>query len=262
MAAPGTDSPFSLKNRVGIVLGLANQQSIAYGCARAFNALGAEQIVTYASEKAERHVSPLAPDLGDPELRLCDVQDPDSVQALFDRARERWGRVDFVVHSVAFAPLEDLHGRLVDSSIEGFNLAMDVSCHSFVRLARAAEPLMSDGGSLLCMSYDGANRVIPNYSLMGPVKAALESATRYLAAELGPAGVRVNAVSPGPIHTRAASGLKDFDELAEKAASRSPLRRLASIDDVGHTAAWLVSDAGAGVTAGVHYVDAGDHVIG
>ena len=260
MSKTAPSAAFSLNGRVGIITGLANENSIAYGCTRALSALGAECLVTYASPKAERFVMPLAEAMGNPEYQLCDVQDPDSLAALFGRAKERWGRLDFVIHSIAFAPLEDLHGRLTDSSAAGFTLAMDVSCHSFIRMARLAEPLMSEGGSLLCMTYHGADQAVTNYGLMGPVKAALESSTRYLATELGPAGVRVNAISPGPIRTRAASGLKDFEALATDGETRSPLRRLASVDDIGNTAAWLISDAGAAVTGGIHYVDAGHHI--
>ncbi|MEX0430442.1 enoyl-ACP reductase FabI [Spiribacter insolitus] len=251
---------FSLEGRVGIVTGLANENSIAYGCARALSALGAEFMVTYASPRAERFVTPLAEAMGNPEYQLCDVQDPDSLAGLFRRAEERWGRLDFVIHSIAFAPLEDLHGRLTDSSSAGFTQAMDVSCHSFIRMAHHAEPLMSEGGSLICMTYHGADQAVANYGLMGPVKAALESSTRYLATELGPAGIRVNAISPGPIRTRAASGLKDFEELATDGETRSPLGRLATVEDIGNTAAWLISDAGSAVTGGIHYVDAGHHI--
>lgn len=251
---------FSLHGKVGIVTGLANRDSIAYGCARACHEAGAEQIVSYASPRAERFVAPLAAELGVPELICCDVQDDAQLEALFRRAAERWGRLDFVVHSIAYAPLEDLHGRVVDCSRDGFALAMDLSCHSFIRMARLAEPLMRDGGSLICMSYYGADKVVDNYNLMGPVKAALESATRYLAAELGPAGIRVNAVSPGAIRTRAASGLKDFDALVSDGEARSPLRRLASVDEVGQSVVYLSSAAGAALTGTTLYVDAGHHI--
>lgn len=252
--------PFSLQGKVGIVTGLANQDSIAFGCAQALHEAGAEMLVTYASPKAERFVTPLGAEMGHPELRLCDVQDDAQLDALFDRAHQRWGRLDFVVHSIAFAPLEDLHGRVVDCSREGFQLAMDVSCHSFLRMAKRAESLMAHGGTLVCMSYYGAERVVDNYNLMGPVKAALESATRYLAAELGPQGIRVHAVSPGPIRTRAASGLKDFDVLARESEEHAPLRRLATVRDVGNAVVYLASPAGAATTGSLHYVDAGDHI--
>jgi len=260
MADPVGSDAFSLQGRVGIVTGLANDNSIACGCARALAGQGAECIVTYASEKAERFVMPLAERMGNPEYQLVDVQDDASLEALFERARARWGRLDFVIHSVAFAPLEELHGRLADTSRDGFSLAMDVSCHSFVRMARRAEPLMANGGSLIGMTYHGAHQAVDNYNLMGPVKAALEASTRYLATELGPQGIRVNTVSPGPIRTRAASGLKDFEDLAGDAEAHAPLRRLVTVDEVGQMVAYLVSDAGAALTGGTHYVDGGHHV--
>ncbi len=253
-------NPFSMQGKVGIVAGLANHDSIAFGCAQALHKAGAECIVTYASPKAERFVTPLAAEMGEPELRCCDVQQDEQLDALFARAHERWGRVDFVVHSIAYAPLDDLHGRVVDCSREGFALAMDISCHSFIRMAKRAEPLMQEGGTLVNMTYYGAEKVVDNYNLMGPVKAALESATRYLAAELGPQGIRVHAVSPGAIRTRAASGLKAFDELARDGETRSPLRRLASVQEVGNTVVYLASDAGAALTGLTHYVDAGHHL--
>lgn len=252
--------PFSLHGRVGIVTGLANEDSIAFGCAQALHEQGAEMLVTYAFASDESKVLPLAEAMGHPELLPCDVQDDTQLDALFDRARERWGRIDFVVHSIAFAPLEDLHGRVVDSSREGFQLAMDVSCHSFLRMARRAEPLMTEGGTLLCMTYHGSQRVVDNYGLMGPVKAALESAMRYLAAELGPQGIRVHAVSAGPIRTRAASSLEAFDELLEKSEARAPLGRLASIEDVGNAVVYLASPAGAATTGTLLYIDGGDRI--
>ncbi|XKF14446.1 enoyl-ACP reductase FabI [Halomonas sp. BLK-85] len=254
-------NPFSLTGKVGIVAGLANHDSIAFGCAQALHEAGAECLVTYATPKAEKFVTPLLEEMGNPELMLCDVQQDDQLDALFARAHERWGRVDFVVHSIAFAPLEDLHGRVVDCSRDGFAQAMDISCHSFIRMARRAEPLMQEGGgTLINMTYYGAEKVVDNYSLMGPVKAALEAATSYIATELGPQGIRVHGVSPGAIHTRAASGLKHFDELIHDGETRSPLRRLASVQDVGHAVVYLTSDAGAALSGLTHYVDAGHHL--
>jgi enoyl-[acyl-carrier protein] reductase I len=257
---PLMSDPFSLAGKVALVTGLANRDSIAFGCAKALRAAGAELLVTYAGPRAERFVLPLAEELGEVELMACDVQDDTQLEALFARVRERWGRLDLVVHSIAFAPLDDLHGRVLDCSREGLSLAMDVSCHSFIRMARHAEPLMHDGGTLVCMSYLGAERVVDNYNLMGPVKAALEATSRYLAAELGPGGIRVHAVSPGPIPTRAASGLKDFDALARESQAQAPLRRLAGVEDVGHAVVYLASPAGAATTGTLHYVDAGDHI--
>jgi enoyl-[acyl-carrier protein] reductase I len=183
------------------------------------------------------------------------------MEAVFDAVRERWGRLDFVLHSIAFAPAADLHGRVADSSREGFVRAMDISCHSFARMAALAEPLMTDGGSLLTMSFHGAAEVVPHYGVMGPVKAALEASVRYLAAELGPRGIRVHAVSPGPIRTRAASGIASFDELIDDARRRAPLAREVEIDDVGALCAFLVSDAARAITGGVHYVDGGFHIL-
>src|SRR5271157_1329116 len=192
----------------------------------------------------------------------CDVQDDAQVDALSAALRERWGRLDFALHAVAFAPKADLQGRLTDSSREGFLTAMDISCHSFIRLARRAEPLMTDGGTLLTLSFAGAERVVQNYDVMGPVKAALECAVRYLAYELGPKGIRVNALSPGPIHTRAASGLKDFDTIILEEQRKAPLGRLAEIDDVGAVAAFLTTPAARAITGMTIYVDCGYHIMG
>ena len=253
------NSPFSLTDKVALVTGLANRDSIAFGCAQALHQAGARVVITHMPD-AERFVQPLAEELGDAELLPCDVQQDDQLEAVFEHIASRHGRLDVMVHSIAYAPLDDLRGRLVDASRDGFLLAMDVSCHSFLRMARLAEPLMPEGGTLLNMSYLGAKRVVDNYGLMGPVKAALESATRYLAAELGPQGIRVHAVSAGPIRTRAASGLKDFDALADASEARAPLRRLASVRDVGNAVVYLASPAGAATTGGVHYLDGGDNI--
>jgi len=190
-----------------------------------------------------------------------DVERPHEMEAVFAAIRAQWGRLDFVLHSIAFAPKDDLHGRVADSTREGFARAMDISCHSFMRMARLAEPLMTDGGSLITMSYLGADEVVANYGVMGPVKAALESAVRYLAAELGPRGIRVNAVSPGPILTRAASGIPDFDRLIADARERAPLRRPVELEDVGTFCAFLVSDAARAITGDTHYVDRGLHIL-
>lgn len=252
--------PFSLHGKTGIVTGLANADSIAYGCARALHQAGAELLLTYGSPKADKHVLPLAAELGDAEALLCDVQDEAGVNALFARAAARWDKLDFLIHSMAFALKDDLHGRVVDCSREGFALAMDISCHSFIRLAKRAEPLLKEGGTLITLSYYGAEKVVDNYNLMGPVKAALEASVRYMAAELGPRGIRVHAISPGPIKTRAASGIAHFDQLLESAESRAPLRRLATIEDVGRTAVYLASQAGSGLTGSTIYVDAGVNV--
>lgn len=253
---------FSLQGRKGLVVGIANAQSIAWGCARAFHDAGAELAVTWFNDKARPYVEPLAQQVRAAVALPLDVEQPEQMEALFDAIARQWGRLDFVLHSIAFAPKGDLHGRVVDTSREGFARAMDISCHSFARLAHLAEPLMKDGGSLMTMSYVGAEEVIPDYGVMGPVKAALEASTRYLAAELGPKGIRVNAVSPGPLATRAASGIPNFDALLDDARRRAPLRRLVDIDDVGALAAFLASDAARNITGSTLYVDAGFHTLG
>lgn len=250
-----------LSGKKGLVVGIANDQSIAWGCARALRDAGADLAVTWFNDKARPYVAPLAHQLQADIAMPLDVEQPGEMEALFDAITQRWGRLDFLLHSIAFAPKSDLHGRVTDSSREGFGLAMDVSCHSFVRLARLAEPLMPDGGSLITMSYLGGAEVIPHYGIMGPVKAALESATRYLAAELGPAGIRVNAISPGPIPTRAASGLSAFDALVADSAARAPMRATLSTDDVGPLCAFLASDGARAITGSTLYVDGGYHIL-
>lgn len=250
-----------LAGKTGLVVGIANDDSIAWACARAFHAQGARLAGTWRGEREAETVRPLLASLGADIAMAMDVNDEAQVQALFARIRQEWGRLDFVLHSVAFAPRQDLHGRVVDSSRDGFLLAMDTSCHSFVRLARHAEPLMTQGGSLLTMSYLGGEEVVPNYGLMGPVKAALEACVRYLAAELGPAGIRVNAVSPGPIATRAASGIAHFDALVADSEQRSPIRRPLVIDDVGPLCAFLASDGARAITGTTQYVDNGFHIL-
>lgn len=250
-----------LAGKTGLVVGIANDKSIAAGCAKAFATSGASLAVTYLNEKAKPSVDPVADDVGAELLMPLNVESDSEMEAVFAAIEERWGKLDFLLHSIAFSPKDDLHGRVVDSSKEGFVRAMDVSVHSFVRMARLAEPLMKDGGSMLTVSYYGAEKVVDHYNMMGPVKAALESTMRYLASELGPAGIRVNALSPGPIETRAASGISHFDSLMEQARTRSPERRLATIEDVGALAACLVSDLARSVTGNVSYVDAGIHVM-
>ncbi len=251
-----------LAGKKGLVVGIANDQSIAYGCAQAMQQLGATLAITYFNAKAEPHVRPLAGQLGADLIMPLDVEQPGQLEAVFAQIEQRWGRLDFVLHAIAFAPADDLHGRIVDSSAGGFARAMDVSCHSFIRMAKLAEPLMTGGGTLVTMSYYGAQKVIDHYGIMGPVKAALEATVRYLAAELGPAGIRVHAVSPGPIKTRAASGIGDFEQLLGEAASRAPQHQLVTIADVGAVTAMLCSDAASALTGNVTYVDAGYHVMG
>lgn len=252
---------FDLKGKQGLIVGVANERSIAWGCAGAMHAAGARLAMTYLNAKAEPHVRPLAESVGAELILPLDVEADAQMEQLFEGIAAAWGRLDFVVHSVAYAPKADLHGRIVDCSREGFARAMDISCHSFIRLARHAEPLMDKGGTLLTMSYLGAEKVVPNYGLMGPVKAALESTTRYLAAELGPAGIRALALSPGPVPTRAASGIAEFDRLSEEAARRAPLRRLTTIEEVGALAAFLVSDQAASMTGETIGIDAGYQIL-
>ena len=250
-----------LTGKKGLVVGIANANSIAYGCANAFHAAGADLAITYLNTKSEPYVRPLAEKLDSHVIVPCDVREPGQLEAVFERVAQQWGRLDFVLHSIAWAPADDLHARVVDCSQTGFLAAMDVSCHSFIRMTRLAEPLMKDGGCLLTVSFYGAEKVVEHYNLMGPVKAALESAVRYMAAELGPKGIRVHAMSPGPLATRAASGIERFDELLERAASRAPTHQLVTIDDVGAVAACLVSDAARGMTGNTAYVDGGYHIV-
>lgn len=248
---------FSLNGQKALVVGIANRNSIAWGCAQALRAQGADLAVTWLNAKAEPHVRPLAEELGAEIIGPLDVTHPGETEAFFAEIAARWGRLDTLVHSIAFAPRADLHGRVIDSSAEGFGLAMDVSVHSFLRMIRLAEPLMADGGCCLSVSFFGSSRVVRHYNLMGPVKAALESAVRYAAAELGEKRIRVHALSPGPLATRAASGIDHFDELMAEAAARAPTHQLASIEDVGAMAAFLASPAARNLTGGVHDIDGG-----
>lgn len=249
-----------LKNRVGLVVGVANAQSIAAGCAAAFAREGADLVLTYMNARALPHVQPVADAVGAAQLLPLDLAAPEQLDAVFEAIATRWGRLDFLLHSVAFCPKDDLHGRVVDCSAEGFAQAMDISCHSFLRLIRRAEPLMRNGGSVMTVSYYGAEKVVDHYNIMGPVKAALEAVARHVAVELGPQGIRANVLSPGPIATRAASGIEDFDRLMADARSRAPERRLVTIDEVGEVAAFLASDKASGVTGTITHIDGGRHV--
>lgn len=253
---------FDLSGKRGLVVGIANGASIAYGCAKAFRLQGADLAVTYLNEKAEPHVRPLAEELGACLFLPCDVREPGQLETVFEKVEAEWGELDFLLHSIAFAPREDLHARVVDSSRDGFLMAMDVSVHSFIRMAKLAEPLMKDGGCLMNVSFYGSEKVVEHYNLMGPVKAALEAVTRYLAAELGPQGIRVHSLSPGPLKTRAASGIDRFDELLTRAAERAPIRNQVTIEDVGAYAAFLASDAAKAVTGGIEYIDGGYSIVG
>lgn len=251
----------SLAGKKGLIVGIANEHSIAFGCAEAFRRAGAELAITYLNAKAEPYVRPLAERLASPIIVPCDVRAAGELEAVFARLRNDWGRLDFLLHSIAYAPKEDLHSRITDCSQAGFNTAMDVSCHSFIRMARLAEPLMTAGGCLLTVTFYGSEKVVAEYNLMGPVKAALESTVRYLAAELGPKRIRVHALSPGPLKTRAASGIERFDELLERTRARTPEHQLVGIDDVGNVATFLASDAAAALTGNIEYIDAGFHIV-
>jgi enoyl-[acyl-carrier protein] reductase I len=258
--APIDLSPI-LRGKKALVTGIANDQSIAWGCAKAFHLLGANLAVTYLNEKARPYVEPLAKSVDASILMPLDVRLDGQLEALFEKIEKDWGSLDLLLHSIAFAPKEDLQGRVVDCSKQGFLTAMEVSCWSFIRMAKLAEPLMKRGGALFTMSYYGSQMVVENYNLMGPVKAALEAATRYMAAELGPKGIRVHAISPGPLKTRAASGISDFDELISKAQAKAPARSLVSIDDVGIAVGFLATDAARLITGDTLYIDGGYHVI-
>jgi enoyl-[acyl-carrier protein] reductase I len=250
-----------LKDKKALVTGVANDQSIAYGCAKAFRAFGADLAMTYRNEKAKKFVEPLAKELAASIFMPLDLQTEGSLEAIFEQIEKQWGKLDICLHSIAFAPKQDLQGRVVDCSKEGFLTAMEISCWSFIRMAKLAEPLMTDGGTLSTMTYYGSQMVVENYNIMGPVKAALESTTRYLAAELGPKGIRVHAISPGPLKTRAASGITDFDELIAKAQAKAPARSLVSIDDVGVAVAFLSMNGAKLITGETLYIDGGYHII-
>ena len=250
-----------LEGKKGLIVGIANEQSIAWGCAKAFRALGAELAVTYLNDKAKKYVEPLARELEAPIFMPLDVNTPGQLEAVFERIKSEWKTLDFLVHSIAFSPKEALQGRVVDVQRDGFLTTMDISCWSFIRMAHLAEPLMARGGTLFTMTYYGSQMVVENYNIMGVAKAALESAVRYMAAELGPKGIRVHAISPGPLATRAASGIPEFDELLDKAKAKAPARSLVSIDDVGVATAFLAHDAARLITGETLYVDGGYHII-
>src|SRR5215475_8712986 len=250
-----------LQGKKALVTGIANDQSIAWGCAKAFRTFGADLAITYLNDKAKPHVEPLAKEVEASIFMPLNLQIEGQLEAVFDTIREHWGKLDICLHSIAFAPKEDLQGRVVDCSKQGFLTARESSCWSFSRMAKLAESLMNDGGTLSTMTYYGSEMVVENYNMMGPVEAALESATRYLAAELGPKGIRVHAISPGPLKTRAASGIAEFDELLNKAEAKAPMQRLVSIDDVGLATAYLATDAAKLLTGETLYIDGGYHVI-
>jgi enoyl-[acyl-carrier protein] reductase I len=250
-----------LRDAKALVVGIANEHSIAHGCARAFRELGADLALTYLNDKAKPHVEPLAIALDAALLLPLDVARPGELEAVFERVAAKWGRLDILVHSIAWAPKADLEGGLLDCSAEGFAKAMDITCHSFVRMARLAAPLMSEGGTMFAMTFHGAQKVVANYHMMGPVKAALEATCRNLAVELGPRRIRVHAISPGPLKTRASSGLKDFDQLIDQAAQRAPVGELVDVMDVGYACAWLATPHARRVTGDTVYVDGGLHIM-
>lgn len=247
----------SLKGKKGLVVGIANDQSIAWGCAKAYKALGADLAITYLNEKAEHFVRPLAEELGASIICQMDVTHPGEMESVFGEIEQKWSQIDFILHAVAFAPLGDLHGRVTDCSRDGFLKAMDVSCHSLIRMTRLAEPLLVNGGAIQTLSYLGSEKVVDNYNLMGPVKAALESVVRYLAAELGPKNIRVNTLSPGPLKTRAASGIGKFDDLIQKVITRTPTHNLTTIEEVGALSAFLMTDLARSVNGELIYIDGG-----
>jgi enoyl-[acyl-carrier protein] reductase I len=250
-----------LKGKKALVVGVANEHSIAYGCAKAFRELGAELAITYLNEKSKRFVEPVAQELQAPIFMPLDVSQPGELEAVFERVTREWDRLDIFVHSIAWAPKDDLQGGLLNCTAEGFGKAIDISCHSFIRMAKLAAPLMKNGGTMFAMSYHGAQKVVANYNVMGPVKAALEAACRYLAYELGTKGIRVHAISPGPLKTRAASGLKDFELLLNEAMQRAPLGELVDIMDVGFACAYLATPFARRITGSTVYVDGGVNIM-
>ncbi|MEN9880133.1 MAG: enoyl-[acyl-carrier-protein] reductase [Pseudomonadota bacterium] len=250
------------KGKRGLIVGIANADSIAFGCATKLRALGADLALTYQNDKSKVYVEPLAQQLGVELFLALDVTNSEQMQSVFDAIEQKWGRLDFIIHSIAFAPKNDLHGRIVDCSRDGFLKAMQISCHSFIEMAHYAEPLMTNGGAMITMTYYGSDKVIENYNMMGPVKAALESTVRYMAKDLGSKRIRVYAVSPGPIRTRAASGIGNFDDLIDMAVSRSPEGRVVDTAEIGRVVSFLVSEGASGMTGDVIYVDAGLHIVG
>jgi enoyl-[acyl-carrier protein] reductase I len=246
----------------GLVMGVANNRSIAWGIAKACADAGAELAFTYQGEALKKRIEPLAAEVGSNLVMPCDVTDPASMDAAFGEIEKAWGSIDFLVHAVAYAPKEALTGRYVDTSLEQFTTAMAVSCHSLVAVSQRAEKLMPEGGSIITLTYYGAEKVIPHYNVMGVAKSALEASVRYLAVDLGRNNIRINAVSAGPIKTLAASGIGDFRYILKWNELNSPLKRGVTIEEVGKTSLYLLSDLGTGVTGEVHHVDAGYHVVG
>ena len=246
----------------GLIMGVANNRSIAWGIAKACADQGAEIAFTYQGEALQKRVIPLAESVGSKHILPCDVTDAASMDAVFETLKKDWGKIDFFVHAIAYSNKDELDGRYVDTSLDNFTASMAISCYSFVALCQRAEKLMTDGGSIVTLTYYGSEKVIPHYNIMGVAKAALEASVRYLAVDLGRNNIRVNAVSAGPIKTLAASGIGDFRYILKWNELNSPLKRTVTIEEVGNTALYLLSDLGSGVTGEVHHVDAGYHVIG
>ena len=246
----------------GLIMGVANNRSIAWGIAKACAAQGAEIALTYQGDALKKRVEPLSAELGSSLVLPCDVTDTASMDAVFETLKTKWGHLDFLVHAIAFADKAELDGRYVDTSEKNFTQSLLISCYSFTALAQRAEKLMTDGGAMLTLTYYGAEKVMPHYNVMGVAKAALEASVRYLAADLGKTGIRVNAISAGPIKTLAASGISDFRYILRWNEYNSPLRRTVTIEDVGASGMYLLSDLSRGVTGEVHHVDSGYHVQG
>ncbi|MEN6542053.1 enoyl-ACP reductase FabI [Parvibaculum sp.] len=246
----------------GLIMGVANNRSIAWGIAKACADQGAEIAFTYQGEALQKRVVPLAESVGSKHILPCDVTDAASMDSVFETLKKDWGKIDFFVHAIAYSNKDELDGRYVDTSLDNFTASMAISCYSFVALCQRAEKLMTDGGSIVTLTYYGSEKVIPHYNIMGVAKAALEASVRYLAVDLGRNNIRVNAVSAGPIKTLAASGIGDFRYILKWNELNSPLKRTVTIEEVGNTALYLLSDLGSGVTGEVHHVDAGYHVVG
>jgi len=251
-----------LEGKKALIFGVANKRSIAWAIAQSLNEHGAEVGLSYGIPQLEKRVYPLAEQLGVTFVEKCDVTSDEEIEDLFTKAAEHFGKIDILIHSVAYAPSEELVGQFVDTTRAGFSMAMDISVYSLVALTKAALPLMADGGSILCMTYYGAEKVVPHYNVMGVAKAALEASMRYLAAELGQQNIRVNAISAGPIKTLSAAGIAGFRKMLGYVGERAPLRRNIDQHEVGQTALWLCSDLSSGVTGEVVYVDAGYHILG
>ena len=257
-----SDSPAFMSGKRGLVMGVANDRSIAWGIAKAVRAQGAELAFTYQGEALEKRVRPLAESVGSDLVLPCDVGDDSSIDSVFSVLEDRWGKIDFLVHAIAYADKEELKGKYLATSRDNFVKSLDISCYSFTAVAQRAAPLMAEGGSLLTLSYYGAERVMPHYNVMGVAKAALEASVRYLAADLGEAGIRVNAISAGPIKTLAASGIGDFRYILKWNEYNSPLRRNVTQEQVGGAALYLLSSLSGGVTGEIHHVDSGYHTVG